>query len=201
MTDVAELELDELPIGTGQRRVTKASAGDGLDDVGRSDQQRRAGPEQPSPALAVVTPEPEPAQLSLWEPAKMRRPLQIVVGKTVNWRMRKATGVDTTAGLMSNDQADAINEPLAEIMNRFEPLRAIAAHQEEVALGVAIWDYVQATVVQAGRDVQAIEDAYTARAAAATGGTYDEEHPPPPPLPFEPPAAAPTNDNAEEDEL
>jgi hypothetical protein len=143
----------------------------------------------------LVTTEAEAPPPALWEPKKMRRPLQIVVGKTVNWRMRTRLGLETTAGLMNDEQADNINEPLAEIFNRFEPMRAIAAKQTEIALGIAIYDYVQATVVQAGRDVQAVEDASRLRVTADQ--IYDAEHPAPPATPFEPTIVT----NPEEDQL
>lgn len=180
------VEIEELPIGPGQRRRVKASGGGAgaVDDHRAEELARPAPPVAPAPPALVAVPDPlEPA--AEWDPSKMRRPLQIVVGKTVNWRMRKQLGIETSAGLMSDDHADAINEPLAEIFNRFEPLRAIAAKQTEISLTIAIYDYVQATVVQAGRDMQALEDGHLRAAAARATGTYDEHNPEPPPHLFE----------------
>jgi len=115
--------------------------------------------EQPQPKgdvvlLAELPPERPP--LVAWDAPLLEKPLR-VAAKTVNWGARRRAGVETYAGLMSKDQATAIAEPLAEIMNRHDTLRAMAAKGVELNLVIGIYDYLQHTIVVAGIDMARAE--------------------------------------------
>lgn len=159
--------VTELPIGSGQaRRPAVSPQANNNDDV---DEHQAVEQERPVPLLAAVPPaapiveELEP--VVLWQPHRLERPLQIVVGKTVNWSLRKRTGIETDAGLMSKEHAEAIADPLAEVFNK-TPLRALAAKQTEISLGIAIYDYIQDSMHEAARDVLQLEQGARARDVA-----------------------------------
>lgn len=141
--------VTELPIGTGQSRTRWRDLEElddqDVDDLNTDDDRP---PFPPPPAPALETPSVELVQ---WEPRKLRQPLKLV-GRTVNWRMRRSIGVETDAGLMTEENLTDIGEPLSEVFNRYEPTRALAARSTELNLALAVWDYAHETAHKAARD-------------------------------------------------
>jgi hypothetical protein len=140
--------VTELPIGSGQARIAWRAIDD---DVDEHDELEAGGPAPigpPAPAVEVAAPSVE---IVRWEPRKLRQPLKLM-GKTVNWQVRRRTGVDTTAGLMTEENLEDIGEPMAEVFNRYEPTRALAARSAELNLALAVWDYAHETAHKAARD-------------------------------------------------
>lgn len=165
------VELEDLPVGAGQGRFDQ---GDGHVDEG----------EGPAAAIAQlppleVTPPAAPEPPVEWKTKTLKKPLQILVGRTVNNRIRARLQIETQAGLMSDEQATNIAEPGAEILNRYEPTRALAARGVEMNLMIAIYDYVQETAVRAGQDAHRAQ-----QLAQRPPRPVEEFHPAPPPTPF-----------------
>lgn len=177
--------MSELPIGTGKARRPRVNKAVNDDDGGGGGQEERQELERPAlaavPAVAsgAAVEELEPERVVLWQPHRLERPLQIVVGKTVNWSLRKRTGIETEAGLMSDEHAAAIADPLAEVFNK-TPLRALAAKQTEISLGIAIYDYIQDSLHDAARDVLLLEQDRAARERARRAPVDEDDHYPPP---------------------
>jgi hypothetical protein len=149
--------LTGLPIGEGQARTAWRPVEAAERDVDELDEEVFA-PTPPTPALVEV---PRVEVIS-WDAGRLRQPLRLV-GKTVNWQVRRRTGlVETEAGLMSEENLQDIGEPLAEIFNRYEPTRALASRSTELNLALAVYDYVHETAHKAARDqlmLQAAEQA------------------------------------------
>ncbi len=175
---VAEFATGELPIGSGRPpRQQQARAGDDGDADEYElllEEQARARELQLETPLDVE-----------WTPGKLK-PVLRLVGKTVNWRIRARVGVETDAGLMSEEHTQNIGEPGAEILNRYQPTRALAARSVELNLALAIYEYVQETAVKAGHAVQQAEDLAVEleQARRRPGGA-------PPTVPFDPEGGAP----------
>lgn len=163
-------DLDELPIGSGQLRDHDDQAATVSDD----DRELAQVLELPPVGTSVQT---GPAIEIEWEARRLKKPLQLVVGRTVNWRIKSRLGVETDAGLMSDEQALNIAEPASEILNRYEPTRLLAARGVELELIAAIYEYVQETSVRAGQAAYAAGQGE--RAAARPAGA-------PPPAPVQP---------------
>lgn len=175
-----ELEtLDELPIGPG-----KGPERGGPAEAPEGDGQTPAPLEEEAPALppelAQLEQEAELARLAgvQWEPRRLKKPLQVLVGRTVNWRIKARLGVDTDAGLMSDEHAIAIAEPTCEILNRHDGLRALAEKAVEIELMVAIYDYVQETAHRAGQAAYRAKQVEPPRRAAAPPTPFDHHVPP-----------------------
>ena len=123
--------------------------------AGESTWKEQPQPEARVAMLADELPVERPS-LVQWEPALLEKPLR-VGAKTINWGARRRTGVETYAGLMSKEQATSIAEPLSEIMNRHDTLRALAAKGVELNLAIAVYDYAQHAIVVAGIDMARAE--------------------------------------------
>jgi len=168
--------LGELPIGAGQAKRRWREPED-LDE--RDDPEAGAGVLPPSPAPSPLVEVPR-IEIVEWDARKLRMPLK-VVGRTVNWRIRRQLQLETEAGLMTDENLVDIGEPLAEIANRYEPTRAFASRATELALVAAVYDYVQETAVKAGRAKQYAIDveraAAHARAAVAPDLAVEGEVP------------------------
>jgi hypothetical protein len=164
-TAVLELKGD-LPIGAGKPFRPRT----GNDNGGTGEELEHVAPVVQLPQL----------ELPPVDPKLLRRPLQ-VGGNFVNWRVKVRIGVETTAGKMSDERADRIAEPMAEILSRSYTLREIAATRgPELQLTFELYDYAQETIAQAGIDMQRAEDR-----AARTAAPINEGGPPPvfPPQP------------------
>lgn len=141
--------LTGLPVGPGQARRAWRDPEEPV-DVDELDADEGGTPAPFGPAAAPAL-EPVSIEIVQWEPRKLRQPLKLV-GKTVNWQMRRRTGIDTDAGLMTDDNLADIGEPMAEVFNRYEPTRALAARSAELNLALAVWDYAHETAHKAARD-------------------------------------------------
>lgn len=148
--------LAGLPIGQGAARtpwrpLTEAEQPE-LEEDGQA-------PVALSPVPAVEAPLVE---LVVWDAHRLRQPLKLV-GKTVNWQVQRRSGIETEAGLMTEENLADIGEPLAEVFNRYEPTRALAARSAELSLALAVWDYAHETAHKAARDKLQLEAELRAR--------------------------------------
>jgi hypothetical protein len=149
-------ELSGLPIGPG-KSARQWRPLEVADDRHDDDDEHEL--EAALPPIAELHPVAPPAvEIVQWDAGKLRPPLKLV-GKTVNWRVRARLGLETDAGLMTEENLTDIGEPLAEIANRYDVTRALASKSTELALVMAIYDYGQETAVKAGRAKQTQIDA------------------------------------------
>lgn len=154
--------VTELPIGRGQSRTAWREP-DAPHEHDDELEDELAGPAPLGPPAPTL--EPVSVEIVQWEPRKLRQPLKLV-GKTVNWQVRRRTGVETDAGLMTDENLEDIGEPMAEVFNRYEPTRALAARSAELNLTLAVWDYAHETAHKAARDQLLAREAQTAIATA-----------------------------------
>jgi hypothetical protein len=141
------VSLESLPIGAGESRTAWRP----LTDAEAEEYVERAVgtlPPPPPPPTLVEVPRVEVIE---WDSGRLRQPLKLV-GKTVNWQVRRRTGLETEAGVMTEENLQDIGEPLAEVFNRYEPTRALAARSAELNLALAVWDYAHDTAHKAARD-------------------------------------------------
>lgn len=155
--------VTELPIGRGQSRTAWRAVDDDVDDREFDDELEPGAPAPLGPPAPTL--EPVSVEIVQWEPRKLRQPLKLV-GKTVNWQMRRRTGVETDAGLMTDENLTDLGEPMAEVFNRYEPTRALAARSAELNLALAVWDYAHETAHKAARDQLLARDQQAALATA-----------------------------------
>lgn len=135
--------LAGIPIGEGQARTRWRP----LEQAELPDEESFVQPPPPTPLVEAPS-----VEVIVWDEHRLRQPLRLV-GKTVNWQVRRRSGLaETEAGLMTEENLQEIGEPLAEVLNRYEPVRALAARSAELNLALAVWDYAHQTAHVAARD-------------------------------------------------
>jgi hypothetical protein len=152
----------------GSSRASSAAASPFFDDPGPGfDPDEAEADAEPFQAA------PEPVDLVLWTPERVRRVL-VLQGQLTHM----AVGVAETDWVWQDDELDAVCGPLAEHANRVPALQALAHLSDDAAIAAGFVKYALRSWLERTRAIQAQRAAREAGPQSVTGRTVgDDEQP------------------------
>lgn len=141
-------------------------------------------PEPAKTASEINPPAPPPAPPIEWDGEKAGPILQGIGYAFHSLDPLASTPQGAELWKMTEDDLDAIAEPLARIANRYDVARQAAGLSDEISVGVAVWPYFKRNLEHRGRIKAAVKQAETEQAQPL----YPT---PPPPAPAEPEPSPP----------